>query len=72
MRWEYKIISVQAGKWTSTGLPDELGELFDKYGGEGWELVRIEPILQSGWFVFGCGTTSRTESLIAFFKRPKT
>jgi hypothetical protein len=69
MRWEYKIVSIDATRWTSTGLPKDLGESFDQWGAEGWELVRVEPIHSGGWFAFGFGTATRTETLVAFFKR---
>ena len=71
MKWEYKIVHILATKWTSTGLPSDLGENFDQWGDEGWELVRIEPIHTGGWFVFGFGTATRTQAFVAFFKRPK-
>jgi hypothetical protein len=71
MAWEYKIVDIDAKKWTSTGLPTDLGERFDQWGAEGWELVRVEPILRGGWLLLGLGTTSSTDSLLAFFKRPK-
>ena len=63
MKWEYKIIYIDAKRWTSTGLPDNLGTRFDAYGKEGWELVKVEPKLGSG-FLRG------TVGYVAFFKRP--
>jgi hypothetical protein len=33
--------------------------------------VRVEPILDGGWFFFGLGRFTKTHSLVAFFKRPK-
>jgi hypothetical protein len=71
MRWEYKIIYIVATKWTSTGLPNDLGECFDDLGNEGWELVKVEAIHNGGWLFFGFGTFTRTDSLVAFFKRQK-
>jgi hypothetical protein len=71
MNWEYKFVHIIATKWTSTGLPRDLGERFDQWGSEGWELVKVEPIHTGGWFLFGFGTFTRTDSLIAFFKRQK-
>ena len=66
MKWEYKIIYIDAKRWTSTGLPDNLGERFDEYGKEGWELVKVEPKLDRGFMAFGYGTVG----YVAFFKRP--
>ena len=48
MKWEYKGVHIDATKWTITGLPKHLGEEFDRWGSEGWDLARIEPILRSG------------------------
>ena len=31
-RWEYKIVYVDAERWTSTGLPKDLNERFDAWG----------------------------------------
>jgi hypothetical protein len=66
MRWEYKIVYIDTGRWTSTGLPNDVNEQFDKWGAEGWELVRTEAILSRGFMATG----SYTAGLIAFFKRP--
>ena len=71
MKWEYKIVHINANKLTSTGLPKELGEHFDQWGNEEWELVRIEPIHKGGFFLFFFGTFSRTSGFIAVFKRQK-
>jgi hypothetical protein len=68
MRWEYKIIYIDATRWSPTGLPEELGVRFDELGDEGWELVKVEPILTGSWGVF---LGSKTKALISFFRRPK-
>ncbi|MFL5241958.1 MAG: DUF4177 domain-containing protein [Gemmataceae bacterium] len=72
MKWEYKVVYIVTTKWTSTGLPTDLGESFDQWGNEGWELVKIEPIHAGGWFLFFFGTFTRTDAFVAFFKRQKT
>ena len=71
MTWEYKIVYINAKKRTSTGLPDEINLEFDKYGAEGWELVKIEPKLGGGVMAFGFGWLQQTVGYVAFFKRPK-
>jgi hypothetical protein len=63
-RWEYKIVWVDAGRWTSTGLPGDLNEEFDAWGAEGWELVGTEGIVRSGR-----GDAGSTAGIVAFFKR---
>ena len=64
-KWEYQIAYFDAAKWTSTGLPSDLGEHFDRLGSQGWELVRVEPILKVGLFA------SYTAGFVAFFKRAR-
>ena len=49
-KWEYKIVYIQAAKWTKTGMPEELNQQFDQWGADGWELIKVEPILSGGWF----------------------
>ncbi|MBL7935606.1 MAG: DUF4177 domain-containing protein, partial [Bacteroidia bacterium] len=48
MKWEYKIVYINARKNTSTGIPEDINDQFDKYGKEGWELVKVEPKLDGG------------------------
>jgi hypothetical protein len=63
-RWEYKVVYIDAQRWTGTGLPSELNEDFDRWGAEGWELVAIDSMI--GRVIFS-GT--QTVGLVAFFKR---
>jgi hypothetical protein len=63
-KWEYKIVYVNALKWTGTGLPADLNENFDEWGSQGWELVATESLISKGWF-----HGSETEAILAFFKR---
>jgi hypothetical protein len=55
---------------TSTGIPDDINENFNKYGREGWELIKIEPKLRGGIMLFGFGWFDQTIGYLAFFKRP--
>ncbi len=66
VRWEYKIVHLVAAKWTSTGLSEEVGVRFDELGNEGWELVRVEPVLRPSAL-----SGSYTAAFVAFFKRPR-
>ena len=70
MKWEYKIAYINAKKQTSTGLPDDINDLFDKYGKDGWELVKVEPKLNGGIMFFGFGWIQQTVGYLAFFKKP--
>jgi hypothetical protein len=65
VNWEYKISTINAEMWTSTGLPDDLNITFDQNGAEGWELVNIASIERATVFPSG----SKTTKLVAFFKR---
>ena len=69
MKWQYKIVYVNAKKFTSTGLPDDLNEHFNRFGQEGWELVKVEPKLDGGFIFFGFGWIHQTVGYVAFFKK---
>jgi hypothetical protein len=72
VKWEYKVVYFKADMWwSSTGLPSEIGKDFDQWGAEGWELVKVEPILRGGLLIGGFGYTTSTVGLVAFFKRQK-
>ena len=65
-RWEYKIVHFSAEQWTSTGLPTDLNEEFDRFGADGWELVGTEAIIRPSWF----WSAAKTVGVVGFFKRP--
>ena len=67
MKWEYKVVYINARKWTRTGLPAGVNDLFDELGKLGWELVKIEANLHSGFMLFGCGWFTSTAGYHAFF-----
>lgn len=60
MNWEYKIVYINAKRMTSSGLPNDLNLQFDKFGKEGWELVKVEPKLDGGLILFGFGWLRQT------------
>ena len=71
MKWEYKIVYINAKKWkTSTGLPEDINEKFDMYGQQGWELIKVEPKLDGGFGFLGFGWFHQTVGYVAFFKKP--
>ncbi|MDR0385115.1 MAG: DUF4177 domain-containing protein [Prevotellaceae bacterium] len=65
--WEYKIVYINATRQNISGLPDDINENFDRWGSEGWELVKVEPKLSCGFLGFG----TYTEGYVAFFKKEK-
>ena len=64
-KWEYKIVYVDAFRWTQTGLPANINKDFDEWGARGWELVATESVIRKGLFFWGADTVA----IIAFFKR---
>jgi len=69
MKWEYKIVYIDARHRTNSGLPEDVNIEFDRYGSEGWELVKIEPKMDGGFMAFSFGWVKLTVGYIAFFKR---
>ena len=69
MKWEYKIVYVNAKQKTSSGLPENVNEQFNEYGRDGWELVKVEPKLEGWGMIFGIGWI-QTAGYVAFFKKP--
>ena len=65
MSWEYKILHVERDDHIS----EELSETFNEFGRNGWELVKFEPVLTSGFFFLFFGWATSTESFVAVFKR---
>ena len=65
MKWEYNVLMVNVANVFSAKPPDDLGVALDERGAEGWELVRVEPILKKG-FLGG----SYTDKFVLFMKRP--
>ena len=66
VRWEYKILHCSARKLTASGLPKDLNARLDELGDDGWELVRVEPILERSIL-----SGSYTWGFVFFFKRSK-
>ncbi len=64
--WEYKVLHIDAQKWTGSGLPNDLNLRLDELGAEGWEMVGTESIQRTSIFMWG---GSKTVGMIAYFKR---
>jgi len=64
-RWEYKIIRVSATNRTTTGLPEDVNESFDRFGADGWELVATEAVVRPNW----AQSAGTTVGILCFFKR---
>lgn len=70
MKWEYKIVYIDARHQTESGLPEDVNIKFDEYGREGWELIKIEQRMKNGYYIFFIGWINLTVGYTAFFKRP--
>jgi hypothetical protein len=71
MKFEYKIVYIDATHRTLSGLPEDINIKFDEYGRDGWELVKIEQRMKGGlFFLFFLGWINLTAGYIGFFKRP--
>ncbi len=67
MKFEYKIIVVDAGQLSNSNFQRELDQKFNGWGEEGWDLAKFEPIQERGYMPNG----SYTREFIAIFKREK-
>jgi hypothetical protein len=66
MKWEYKVIEVRVRRIIVSSVSEDIGVKLDEYGADGWELIRVLPIIQKGWLFFGGSFTDR---VLLFFKR---
>ena len=69
MNWEYKILNIDAERMSDGELPEDLNVQFNELGKEGWELVKLKPVLTSGFFFLFFGWATSTDSFVAVFKR---
>jgi len=66
MQYEYKIVSIDAGKLLrSSNFQGELDAKFNEWGADGWDLVKFEPITSGGVLSQG----ANTKQFIAIFKK---
>ena len=66
-KFEYKIITISVSHFRKKNFQTELNDKFEKWGNEGWELIKMEAI-SSGGIIFQGATT---EEFLAVFKRDK-
>ncbi|MEQ8531535.1 MAG: DUF4177 domain-containing protein [Imperialibacter sp.] len=67
-KFEYKIVTISVAHLKKKDFQSELSRNFDEWGGEGWDLVKFEPVTES-WFLFDRGSTTE---FIVIFKREKS
>ena len=62
----YKILTISAFHLSKPTFQAELDENFERWGEEGWELVKMEPVNGGAWIFWG-----RTSKFLTVFKREK-
>lgn len=66
-KFEYKILTISAAHFRKKNFQNELDEKFEKWGNEGWELIKMEPITSGGMIFQG----ATTEKFLVVFIRDK-
>ncbi|VXC33019.1 conserved hypothetical protein [Flavobacterium sp. 9AF] len=66
-KFEYKLLTINVAHFKKDSFQLELDEKFQKWGSEGWELVKMEAINSSSVFLHG----ATTEKFFIIFKREK-
>ncbi len=62
-KFEYKLLTISTTHLKKTEFQSELQIKFDEWGNEGWDLVKMEPVIDG---LFGWST-----KFLVVFKRPK-
>ncbi|MFT7234318.1 MAG: hypothetical protein ACI8TA_003550 [Cyclobacteriaceae bacterium] len=65
-KFEYKLLTISVVHLRKKQFQEELDNKFNKWGEEGWDLVKMEPISGGGMTYF-----SSTSDFLAVFKREK-
>ncbi|MEH0155568.1 DUF4177 domain-containing protein [Limibacter armeniacum] len=66
-KFEYKFVMISIAHLSKKSFRLELDEAFQKWGNDGWELVKMEPI-PSDHIMF---RDSKTDEFFTVFKREK-
>ncbi len=66
-KFEYKILTISVAHFKKKDFQADLNQKFKKWGNEGWELVKMEPINTGGFILQG----ATTEDFLTVFKREK-
>lgn len=64
---EYKLLTISAAHLQNKNFRAELDSKFARWGYEGWDLVKMEPIVTGGLFFQG----ANTREFIVIFKRER-
>jgi hypothetical protein len=66
-KFEYKLLTISVVHLRKKQFQEELDNKFNNWGEEGWELVKMEAITDSGMLNY----FSSTSDFLAVFKREK-
>ena len=66
-QFEYKLLTISAAHLSKSTFQEELDSKFQRWGSEGWELIKMEPINSIGFFAY----SSSTKKFMVVFKREK-
>lgn len=64
-RYEYKMITINAGHLNQKKIQEKLDVNFNEWGKQGWDLIKMEPITSGGLFWQG----ANTDGFFIVFKR---
>jgi hypothetical protein len=65
-KYEYKLLTISAFHLNNRAFQVELEENFKRWGNEGWDLVKMEPVNGGTWIHW-----ARTNKFLVVFKREK-
>lgn len=65
-KYEYKLLTISAFHLNNRAFQVELEEKFKRWGDEGWDLVKMEPVNGGTWIHW-----ARTNKFLVVFKREK-
>lgn len=64
-KFEYKVLNLTAKDLSDEAFLDELNRAFNKWGSEGWDLIKMESIEKGSYMTMG----SKTAAFVLVFKK---
>lgn len=64
-KFEYKVLNLTAKDLSDEAFLRELNNAFNKWGSEGWDLIKMESIEKGSYMTMG----SKTSAFVLVFKR---
>jgi len=66
-KFEYKILTISVAHLVKNNFQAELNSKFDKWGNDGWDLLKMEPISSRDFL----SQAASTDKFLTVFKRVK-